>query len=139
MAHRKRQGNNPKRRVAVEVDPDVLTSLSEARYVGSPIHKRYPADYGFVPPVSPRPHKSLCDGIYRREALDLFQSGISRGMVSSCLIDGLPKYVWAVGQNGEAYESKLSDGTTEYHGYRLERDDSMRQFVIDEWNSRNQI
>ena len=138
MAHRKRQGNNPKRRIAVGVNPDVLESLSGARYVGSALHKRYAGDYGFVPPVNPRPHKSLCDGINRREAIDLFQSGISRGMVSGYLIDGLPKYVWAVGQDGEAYEAKLSDGTTEYHGYRLERDDSMRQFVIEEWNSRNQ-
>ena len=139
MAHRKRQGNNPKRRIAVEVDPDVLSSLTEARYVGSPLHKRYAADYYFVPPTAPRPHKSLCDGINRREAAGLFRSGISRWMVSKYLIDGLPKYVWAVGQDGEAYESKLSDGTAEYHGYRLEQDDSMRQFVIEEWNSRKQI
>ena len=139
MAHRKRQGNDPKRRIAVEVDSDILAGLSEARYVGSPLHKRYPADYGFSPPVNPRPHKSVCDGINKRKALDLFHSGISLRMVSSCLIDGLPKYVWAVGEDGEAYESKLSDGTTEYHGYRLERDDSMRHFVIEEWNSRNQI
>ena len=76
MAHRKRQGNNPKRRIAVEVAPDVLTSLSESRYVGSAHHKRYAADYGFAPPANPRPHKSLCDGINRREALDLFRSGI---------------------------------------------------------------
>ena len=138
MAHRKRQGNNPKRRIAVEVHPDVLKSLSEARYVGSSLHKRYPADYNLVPPTNPRPHKSVCDGINLREALDLFHNGISRGMVSKYLIDGLPKYVWAVGQDGEAYESKLSNGTAEYHGYRLEQDDSMRQFVIDEWNSRNQ-
>ena len=48
-------------------------------------------------------------------------------MVSEHLINGLPKYVWAVGQDGEAYESMLSKGTAEYHGYRLEQDDSMRR------------
>ena len=61
---RNRQAQNPKRRIA---DPGTWTPealealLQTASYVGSANHKRRPADYGFHPPVNPRPHKSLCD------------------------------------------------------------------------------
>ena len=58
-------------------------------------------------------------------------------MVSRHLINGLPKYVWAIDSDEEAYESILSKGSTEYHGYRLEPDDVMRDLVIEKWNSRN--
>ena len=142
MASLKRQGNDPKRRIAAEVSPEILVSLSKARYVGSAIHKSKPANYGFNPPVSPRHHKSVCDDIrviMKEEAIELFHGGIARGMVSTYLINGLPKYVWAVGSDGEAYEAKLSKGTINYYGYRLEdtRDKRMRMLVIEEWSSRN--
>ena len=73
------------------------------------------------------------------EAIELFQNGIMRGMVSRHLIDGLPKYVWAVDSHGEVYESKLSKGMVDYHGYRLDTSDRMRDWVIEEWKLRNQI
>lgn len=60
----KRMGSNPKRRITPrhEIDLEVLARLEdEARYTGSAHHKRRGADYGFSPPASPRPHKSLCD------------------------------------------------------------------------------
>ena len=97
-----------------------MARLSNARYVGSALHKKYAADYGF--PVSWDTDKSLCDDIRiirKSEAVELFRAGIDCGMVSSCLISGLPKYVWAVDKQGEVYESKLSRGTVDYHGYRL--------------------
>ena len=142
MPSRKRQGNDTTRRIARtgETAPEVLARLSNARYVGSGLHKRNPADYGF--PVSPRLQKSLCDDIRvirKGEAEELFQAGITRGMVSSYLINGLPKYVWAVDRQGEVYESKLSRGARDYHGYRLsdERDYDMKILVAREWESRN--
>ena len=143
MANKKRQGNNPKRRIASlgEVAPEVLDRLTKVRYVGSAHHKSKPADYHFVPPTNPRPDKSLCDGIRtikKSEAVELLQGGISRDMVSKYLIEGLPKYIWAVDSEEEAYEAVISKGTTEYHGYRLEPDDLMRSLIIEEWNSRNQ-
>ena len=67
----RRQGNNPKRRIvpAGALSPAVLARIEEeARYTGSAHHKRKPADYGFRPPVNPRPHKSLCDGGPERRA-----------------------------------------------------------------------
>lgn len=61
-----RQENNPKRRIApsASVDRKCRAELAgRARYGGSPHHKSKSADYGFHPPQSPRPHKSLCDAI----------------------------------------------------------------------------
>jgi len=45
-----RQGNNPKRRVVpiAAIDEGIVDRLlSDAKYVGSGHHKRYPLDYGF--------------------------------------------------------------------------------------------
>ena len=142
MADRKRQGNNPKRRLVREGEaPAKIEALiSRARYVGSAHHKSKHSDYGFIPPTNPRPDKSLCDGIRKinkKEATELFQNGISREMVSRHSIDGLPKYIWAVDAHEEVYEAILSKGTAEYHGYRLEPDDSMYPLVIKEWKLRN--
>lgn len=142
MVNRKRQGNNPKRRLTREgeVPADIQALFSKARYVGSAHHKSKRSDYGFIPLTNPRPAKSICDGIriiQKKEAEELFQGGISRGMVSQHSGDGLPKYVWAVDSDEEAYEAILSQGTTEYHGYRLEPDDSMSPLVIEEWKLRN--
>lgn len=141
MPGRKRQGNNPKRRVAPggAISSEVRGNLARARYVGSAHHKSRPADYGFIPPVNPRPGKSLCDDIRiitRQEAIRLFHSAIHLEMMSSYLMNGLPKFVWAVDSDGEAYESKLGDDGFSYHGYRLRRDDPFRENVISEWRKR---
>lgn len=139
----KRQGNNPKRRIAPinEIAPDVLDRYADqASYTGSPHHKRNTADYGFHPPANPRPNKSLCDGNRRvmlDEARDLFQEGIKRGMVSTYSEDGLPKYVWAVDSDGRVYEAKHERNSQNYHGYELGDDEeAVRKMVLKEWNSR---
>ena len=140
----KRQGNNPKRRLAPrdELDTADLRRLSrEARYVGSAHHKSRPGDYRFTPPTSPRPNKSLCDGrriVRIREAGTLFRQGLSRGMVSRYEEGGFPKYVWAVDRNGEVYEAKAGDDGRSYHGYALNADGErdLCRWVITEWNAR---
>ncbi len=142
----KRQGNNPKRRLVPrhEIDGDVLGRLlNEACYTGSALHKRTAADYGFLPPANPRPNKSLCDGSGRivrlAEARDLFREGVERGMISKTGQGRFPKYVWAVGSDGRVYESKLGQGSGNYHGYELgEDDDGMRRLVVEEWRLRCQ-
>lgn len=144
MAGRNRQSNDIARRIAGVGDtaPEVMSRLSNARYVGSALHKRNAVGYGF--PASPRLEKSLCDDIRvirKNEAVELFQAGIDCGMVSSYLINGLPKYVWAVDRQGEVYESKLSRGTADYHGYRLsrEQDHDIKILVAKEWEARNRV
>ena len=75
-----RQGNNPKRRIAphAEIDGTYLERLkARTSYTGSPHHKRVPVDYGFHPPASPRPNKSLCDA-NRCVQLDEDEKGLMR-------------------------------------------------------------
>jgi hypothetical protein len=137
-----RQSNNPKRRIADirELSEEILrTILDKAIYVGSALHKRNPSDYGFHPPVNPRPHKSLCDDpkvISIAEARKLLEEGVRKGLVSTAMSEGLPKFVWSVDAEQEVYEAKLGNGG--YHGYRLNREDErfMRDLVLEEWKRR---
>jgi hypothetical protein len=115
--------------------------LAKARYGGSANHKLHPGDYGFTPPQNPRPSKSPCDelrSVLAEEARHLFRRGVELGMVSSFANDGVPKYVWAVDEDGEVYEAKIKSGQeAEYHGYRLSDDDAaMRAYVLKEWKVR---
>jgi hypothetical protein len=135
-----RRGHNPKRRFA---PPDRLDQAgrnepaSRLVYIGSAHHKARPGDYGFRPPVSPRPAKSLCDGnrmILKAEAENLFREGVINGMFSDFLENERPKYVWSVDAEGEAYEAKID--RQGYHGYRLEEDDNFRDRVLKEWKAR---
>jgi hypothetical protein len=109
-------------------------------YEGSGYHKRFPAVYGFGPASSPRPSKSLCDGIRvipKEEAEQLLRAGVLSGMFSEPSEKGFPNYVWSVDANGEAYEAKTHPNNEGYyHGYRLEEHDPMRQLVLKIWNQR---
>ncbi len=138
-----RRGNNPKRRIASQGEAgsaDLERIAREARYVGNAHHKRAPADYGFRPPVNPRPHKSLCDGtriVRAAEARSLFHEAVRRGMVSSHRERGLPKYVWAVDPEGRVFEAKLERRGATYHGYELGANDRhMRREVVARWEER---
>ena len=144
----KYRSNNPKRRIAGTDhfrQADLAHFAENAVYEGTAHHKRHPADYGFDPPVSPRPWKSVCDDlrtIGRVEAGKLFKEGLRRRMVSTYLIGGLPKYVWAVDAGRPVYEAKLgTDGTRRtYHGYRLRRDEEdLRRWVMAEWRRRQRL
>lgn len=137
------RGNNRKRRIAKcsDFSAEQLARIAEqAQYGGSALHKSKPADYGLDPPVNPRPTKSLCDGlrvVRADEAQRLLLAGIHRGMVSACLVGGLPKYVWAQDAQGEVYEAKLGGAPQSYHGYRLGDDEgAMKKWVTDEWAKR---
>ena len=142
MARRKRQvHNHPNRRIAPleAISDEILANLKDARYVGSPHHKSRPADYGFDPPVSPRPAKSLCDDlrpIVKAEAVGLFLAGVRLGMVSKSARNGLPNYVWAVDGDGEAYEALLGTDGPNYHGFRLKHDAANHAAVVAEWKRR---
>ncbi len=139
----KRQGNNPKRRIASKnafVQEVLDEYVKQAQYTGSAHHKRNPADYGFHPPANPRPNKSLCDAsrsVRLADAQSLFREGIKRGMISVYPEGGLPKYVWAVDSDGRVYEAKRDRNSSNYHGYELGDDEgAMRKMVLTEWNLR---
>ena len=50
---------------------------------------------------------------------------------------GLPKVVWAVDDDGEAYEAMLGGDGSSYHGYRLDQKAPNREYVIAEWQQRS--
>jgi hypothetical protein len=140
----KRQSNRPDRRIA-PIDTygsdDRSRVAKAARYVGSANHKLSPGDYGFNPPTNPRPSKSVCDGCRKlllAEAVRLFSSGVSKGMMSPSSSGQLPKYIWAVDARGEVYEAKTKPGQDgAYHGYRLGEDERhMRAYIRAEWDKR---
>ena len=145
MPRRKNPPNNKKRRVVRpgSLEPLVIDGwLHQAQYCGSPHHKSRAADYGFQPPVAPRPGKSLCDdlrSIKLREATRLFRTGIRRGMVS-CRVtsDGLPAFVWSVDEHGQPYEAKPGGDGQTYHGYRLNEDDSTSEYIRQQWKLREE-
>ena len=120
--------------------PEIRDRLRQARYGGSPHHKRRPADYGFNP--APRHKKNVCDPkgyplIKQREATRLFRAGIRRGMVSCKLNDnGLPVFVWAVDGHNQVYEAKPGEDGWTYHGYRLYKDDRQFRPLLREWKIR---
>ena len=84
----KRRVGSPKRRIVSQASvcvENIRLCEKMAKYVGSAYHKRTPGDYRFVPPASPRPNKSLCDGsrsLNLAEAEALFREGLRRGMYS---------------------------------------------------------
>lgn len=139
-----RQSNDPTRRIAPKgaLSADSLTALADRlQYVGASTHKKYPNDYGLVPPFNPRPDKSVCDDLRPvplAEARALFRDAVLKGMVSPPLPDtGVPKYVWAVDSSGEVYEAKTKpEREVVYHGYRLGDDDRQRMFIKREWSAR---
>lgn len=112
----------------------------EASYKGAAFHKRYPSNYGFVPPVSPRPNKSLCDdlrAIKLEEATFMLDQGILCGMVSICQTGEFPKFVWCVDTDEEVYEAKIGGDGKSYHGYRLGQDEiARRRYYLAEWKKR---
>lgn len=114
---------------------------ARVHYGGAAFHKHRPGDYGFDPPVNPRPSKSLCDqlrSVLKDEAQSLLESGVDRGMFSAFEDGGLPKYIWAIDDGGEVYEAKIhTSPEIEYHGYRLGPDEKdMRRYVEGEWKRR---
>lgn len=139
-----RAGNNPKRRIAsadCATDEAKQRLETNVRYVGSGHHKRSPSDYR-LPRTNPRPTKSLCDlgrTVKLGEAKALLADGIRMGLFSEIREDGFPKFIWSVSERGEVFEAKTdANGTGEYHGYPLEDEDAMRDYVVRVWKERCQ-
>jgi hypothetical protein len=64
----KRRTFNPKRRLCPEELVKARLQALEPQlpnigYTGNPEHKRRPGDYGLIPPIAPRPGKTLCDTV----------------------------------------------------------------------------
>jgi hypothetical protein len=109
-------------------------------YGGNGEHKLHAADYGIAPPRVPRPSKTLCDAegpFPHPKALALLKAGAAKGMVSEQLRRRLPQLIWAVADDGTAYESQLENSTlASYHGYPMPAADPLREHVLEEWRKR---
>jgi len=67
----------------------------------------------------------------------MIQKGIMCGVFSDFFLEGHPKYIWYVGDDGEVYEAKtdlMTPGV--YHGYRLEEEDNVREYIAQTWKDR---
>lgn len=134
---------NPKRRILPKpATPEAQARLhaiaEQVRYVGSPLHKRSPADFALKPPAAPRPGKTLCDGAVdlHHDAQNLLTEGSRRGLVSAQVRNGWPQNVWAVTQSGIALEAQLdNEERGSYHGYPMTDADPLRDEVLDRWRS----
>ncbi|WP_306004981.1 hypothetical protein [Aquicoccus porphyridii] len=131
---------NPKRRLATAeiLSSDERKRLADAvTYTGNPEHKRNPGDFGLTPPAQPRRGKTLCDGasIFKRsDALRWLRDGLERGAVSERFIDGWPKNVWAVTEDGTPLEAQR-DGEGSYHGYPMPPEDPMAAEIKRFWEA----
>lgn len=140
----KRRKFNHKRRLHKGLDTARANSIADSIvYKGSPLHKRIPGDFGLTPPSSPRPGKTLCDGVEIFQvqiANQLLQNGAKKGMVSEDAEQGFPRYVWSVTDNEDVLEARCDDviqGT--YHGYPLENNDPMATIVKKRWRELSDV
>lgn len=113
---------------------------NNAKYCGSPYHKKYPDDYDMPDLPKPRPDKTRCDGtrsICREEAMQLLRCGFEYGMVSNQRRQGWPQNVWAVDEEGVVYEAQLQNAPQgEYHGYPMKIGDDFAEVVRQQWENR---
>ena len=113
-----------------------------ARYRPSEYHKARSAASRGSTARAPRPDKTICDGHRRSECPDarsLLRAGFRCGMVSEQRRGDWPQNVWAVDDDGIAYEAQLTNlEVGEYHGYPMVRADSFTRFIAAEWNRRSQ-
>lgn len=133
---------NPKRRF-LNPTAEELARLRElgkvAAYGGNPEHKKNPGDFGLTPPSDPRSAKSLCDTahIFSREiAKNLLKRGFQKGLVSDRNVNGWPKNVWAVSDDGVPLEAQLENPTVgSYHGYPMPDSDPLASEVVSQWGN----
>ena len=136
----RRVTNNPKRRIASDIDRTALLGLAaRVSYSGSPAHKKNPGDFHLSPPSQARLDKTLCDEIgiaSHRDALRLLRVGVERGLISVQRRGDFPQNIWSVTGDGHPLEAQLENrvqGT--YHGYPMPLTDDFRDEVLDRWNS----
>lgn len=110
----------------------------KVRYGGNPEHKKNPGDFGLTPPSGPRQGKSLCDVVAiftRAEALRYLRIGLKKGLVSDRFVDGWPKNIWSVTENGVALEAQIENPQLgSYHGYPMPDSDPFVEEVLARWN-----
>lgn len=113
----------------------------QARYEGSPLHKKDPHNFDLTPPTSPREDKTLCDeaGIFEKQvAFDLFALAIDVGLVSAKdKVEGFPAQMWVVDEHGRVFEMIYGGSRTgRYHGYPIRRSNPLFERISVAWAAR---
>jgi hypothetical protein len=140
MPNRTRRSYNSNRAlVAVKPPQAELNALADTvGYGGNPEHKSSAGDFGLTPPSAPRGDKTLCDraGIrLKSEALSILRSGVRKGLISRQTRGRFPQNIWAVTDDGTAFEAQLENQETgSYHGYPMPGDDDFRATVVRAWS-----
>jgi hypothetical protein len=134
---------NTKRNISSVTDAAVLIPLStRVVYRGSPLHKINPGDFGLTPPSSPRPDKTLCDGVKvfkLDKAQGLLREGVERGLISVQERSGLPQNIWAVSDDGTPLEAQLDNQEqATYHGYPMQEADPLSREILRLWNKKTE-
>ncbi len=131
----RKRSYNPKRKLAPQPNLANCHALAaQIQYVGSPLHKKNPGDFGLTPPSKPHPNKTLCDSIHlfsKKTAQSLLKQGVLKGMVSAQERNGWPQNIWWMTDKQEPVEAQLDNqeqGT--YHGYPLSTADPMYHMIL---------
>lgn len=70
-------------------------------------------------------------------AQNLLKAGLRRGLFSTQKRGDWPQYVWAVDDEGHAYETQLTNQASgQYHGYPMQSADKFADFIIEQWEIR---
>ena len=143
---KQRTAYNPKRQLADAQDDTTKACAEQAQratYTGNAHHKKRPNDYGLTPATDPRPGKTLCDAdgqFSKDQAVSLLLAGAKLRMVSKQVRNGWPQNIWAVGNDGEAFEAQLENQELgHYHGYPMPAEDDFRKVILDEWKKRAHV
>ena len=129
---------NPKRKFDDNCDMKYRDDIADkVKYGGSPLHKKNPGNYGLTPPIQPRPHKTLCEGVNinsPEDATRLLRLGVDKGLVSEQKRGNFPQNIWAVAEGGIPMEAQLDNQETgSYHGYPLSEGDPFREEILGKW------
>ncbi len=108
----------------------------QARYVGNPLHKKSPADFGLTPPSAARQEKTLCDMLpqftvqgAKACAQKLLRNAFNVGLLSEQMDGKWPKNIWAI-EDGIVLEAMLDDSNKgTYHWYPLQQSDPMNTLI----------
>ena len=111
------------------------------QYIGNPLHKRNPGDFGLIPPSAPSGRKNLCDeaGIFtKRIAQRLLEQGFKRGFFSTSQKNSWPRNVWAVSEENIPLEARLDQESGTYHGFPMSENDPLCAEILEKWENRNE-
>lgn len=125
-----------KRKISYDTQLGEEILQKQPQYIGNPLHKRNPGDFGLTPPCVPSGKKNLCDeaGIFnKRIAQDLLEQGFKRGFFSISQTNNWPRNVWALSEQNIPLEARLDRESGTYHGFPMSENDPLSAEILEKW------